>query len=418
MFQTLKAQSGAMGDMEYVIQSSLPANDKVKGVKKQAACTRCKMKKLRCKIEPDGCEKCLESGVTCSYGGTRRQGRGSVSSSSGGPFGSGTSSASSTSSGPSSVDSSVSHADTTTGSTCGPGGTKAVSPRDQLAQASVSQNSTSPGTKSSSEIHVDTSITCRTPTQQPNQDAISASLDTVMGTPSFMAELNAGGPSGFIQDDFTQEMQAAHAQFPDLMGDALQGHDLPDFGICFCLDLIISANASMQVRLVWSAWLDGNSTSSIEDILQCQKNVLASCDSFFQCKRCSSKPDYVVLVISMCREMVDGVKALEQITSPEALRSRSQRPHEHVGHGDVAKKPRLEAGGWQLDDDDEIEIIRHLIQVRITKLRKLVGQLEHAVSAGGHASYGWMVGNLRKSLDDKPASASGQARMDTTMDLS
>lgn len=227
-----------------------------------------------------------------------------------------------------------------------------------------------------------------------------------------MAELNAGGPPGFAQDDFTQDIPTA--PFPDLMGEALQAHDLQDFGICFCTDLIISANASMQVRLVWSAWLNGNSTSSIEDILQCQKNVLASCDSFFQCKRCSSKPDYVVLVISMCREMVDGVKALEHMTSPEALRSRSRR--QHLGHTDVSNKPRLQAGGWRLDDDDEIEIIRHLIQVRITKLRKLVGQLEQAVNAG-HASYGWMVGNLRKSLDEKPGSSGGLSRMDDTMDL-
>nr|BAV32144.1 hypothetical protein [Sordaria araneosa] len=403
MFQTLKAQSGAMGDMEYVVQSSLPANDKVKGMKKQAACTRCKMKKLRCKIEADGCEKCVESGVACSYGGTRRQGRGSISSSSGGQFGPGSSSASSTSSGPSSVDSSGSHADTATGSIRGTG-TKAVSPRDQIAQSCTSRNC---------EIHVDTTITCRTPTNQGNQDPISASLDTVMGTPSFLAELGAGGPPGFNQDDFTHDLQGA--QLPDLIGETLQAHDLQDFGICFCTDLVVSANASMQVRLVWSAGLDGNSTSSIEDILQCQKNVLASCDSFFQCKRCSSKPDYVVLVISMCREMVDGVKALEQITSPEGPRSRSRRSH--LGHTDASNKPRLEAGGWQLDDNDEIEIIRHLIQVRITKLRKLVGQLEHMVNAGGHASYGWMVGNLRKSLDEKSNSASSLSRMDDTLDL-
>jgi len=46
MFQTLKAQNGVLGDLEYVVRSSVPASDKVK-TKKQPACTRCKMKKVR-----------------------------------------------------------------------------------------------------------------------------------------------------------------------------------------------------------------------------------------------------------------------------------------------------------------------------------------------------------------------------------
>lgn len=176
MFQTLKAQSGALGDMEYVIQSSLPAYDKVRGAKKQPACTRCKMKKVRrselryvtalmifnffsfttqlkCILDSDsdGCEKCLESGVTCSYGGSRRPASGSISSASGTSFASGGRS----SSGPSSADS---------GGITQPGGgdvdstiiissvgsSKAVSPRDQLTQSTVGGGVSrkSPGTNS------------------------------------------------------------------------------------------------------------------------------------------------------------------------------------------------------------------------------------------------------------------------------
>lgn len=47
MFQTLKAQNGALGDSEYVVRSSIPASDKAKATRKQPACTRCKMKKVR-----------------------------------------------------------------------------------------------------------------------------------------------------------------------------------------------------------------------------------------------------------------------------------------------------------------------------------------------------------------------------------
>jgi len=140
------------------------------------------------------------------------------------------------------------------------------------------------------------------------------------------------------------------------------------------------------------------------------KNVLSSCDTFFKCSRCSSKPDYVVLAISMCREMVDGVKALEHATSPEIRRAR--RPH--LDSEVSGKPPQLQAGGWQLDDDDEMEIIRHLIQVRITKLSRLVGLVEDAVNAR-HASYGWIVGSLRRSLDEKLGP--GTWRVDDTDEL-
>jgi hypothetical protein len=109
MFQTLKAQNGSHQDSEYVVQSSIPASDKLKAAKKPPACTRCKMRKVRplpiephlpnagpdsyliiasrlstvnrdsaltrfqlkCVIlAPDNCEKCLEGGVRCSYRGT------------------------------------------------------------------------------------------------------------------------------------------------------------------------------------------------------------------------------------------------------------------------------------------------------------------------------------------------------------
>ncbi|EMR65636.1 putative transcription factor protein [Eutypa lata UCREL1] len=224
-------------------------------------------------------------------------------------------------------------------------------------------------------------------TTNHDEDPCSVFIDPTIATPSFIADLSAWTPSS------TQDVHAA--RLACLLDPTSQGDELHEFDVCFCIDQIIAANATMQVKLVWATSLNGCSTSSIDDMLQCQKNVLASCETFFGCKKCSLRSDYVVLVISMCREMVNGVKALEVITSPEARSSR--RPHPCT---ELFSKGKLEAGGWRLDDDDEIEIIRHLIQVRITKLKKLIGQLEHTVSAN-HASYAWVVGNLRKSLDEK-----------------
>ncbi|KAL6691276.1 hypothetical protein J3F84DRAFT_387230, partial [Trichoderma pleuroticola] len=97
----------------------------------------------------------------------------------------------------------------------------------------------------------------------------------------------------------------------------------------------------------------------------------------------------------MCREMVSSVKVLESITSPDTQSGSSEKANLD---SELSSKANLEAGGWRLDDEDEIEIIRHLIKVRITKLRKLIDQLEHIVTAN-YASYTWVVGSLKQNLE-------------------
>lgn len=217
-----------------------------------------------------------------------------------------------------------------------------------------------------------------------DEDHYSAFIDPAMGTPQFMADLTAWTPS------LDQEVcTVARDRLPEA---SLKGGELQGFDICFCVDLVLAANATMLVKSVWGISLNCFSTSSIDDMFQCQKNVLTSCETLLGCSKCSLRSDYVVLVISMCREMVSCVKVLESITSPETQSGSSEKPN-------LDSKANLEAGGWRLDDEDEIEIIRHLIKVRITKLRKLIDQLEHIVTAN-YASYTWVVGSLKQNLDN------------------
>lgn len=237
-------------------------------------------------------------------------------------------------------------------------------------------------------------------------DPSSTLIDSAIATPSFMANLGAWMDSGLAHDTHSE---ARASGFLDAAS-SQNGDILDDFDICYCVDRIISANATMQVKLIWVSSLDGCSTSSIDDILQCQKNVLASCEAFLGCGKCIHKSGYVVIVISMCREMVSGIKTLQRITSPEPSSSSSppqsgapRRPSNggsSVERSSSQDNSYLGAGGWHLDDDDEVEIIRNLIQVRIKKLKKLIDLLELVVMTN-HASYIWIVGSLRDILDDK-----------------
>ncbi|KAL6796263.1 hypothetical protein GGI42DRAFT_356403 [Trichoderma sp. SZMC 28013] len=354
MFQTLKVQNRGLGDLEYIVRSSIPASNKAK-TKKQPACTRCKMKKLKCIIDADSCEKCIERGVRCSYRVTGEPGNRNSQS----------------------PDHHMAEIDMSTSSD----GTLAYNKTSSYNTSSQSGASFNGSSDSSppSVGKADASLSIN-----GDEDHYSAFIDPAMGTPQFMADLTAWTPS------LDQEVcTVARDRLPEA---SLKGGELQGFDICFCVDLVLAANATMLVKSVWGISLNCFSTSSIDDMFQCQKNVLTSCETLLGCSKCSLRSDYVVLVISMCREMVSCVKVLESITSPETQSGSSEKPN-------LDSKANLEAGGWRLDDEDEIEIIRHLIKVRITKLRKLIDQLEHIVTAN-YASYTWVVGSLKQNLDN------------------
>lgn len=180
-----------------------------------------------------------------------------------------------------------------------------------------------------------------------------------------------------------------HDRLPEA---TLKGNELHGFDICFCVDLVPAANATMLVKSVWGTSLNCFSTSSIDDMFHCQKNVLTSYETLLGCSKCSLRSDYVVLVISMCGEMVSCVKALEVITSPETQNGSSEKPNLD---SEFSSKANLEAGSWRL----ERMRLRSLdiCKVRTTKLRKLIGQLEHIVTAN-YASYTWVIGSLKQNL--------------------
>ncbi|KAL7940480.1 hypothetical protein V8C42DRAFT_226162 [Trichoderma barbatum] len=358
MFQTLKVQNRGLGDLEYIVRSSIPASAKAK-TKKQPACTRCKMKKLKCIIEADSCEKCIERGVRCSY---RATGEPEIRNSP-------------------SPDSNMTQLDISTSSDGASVYNKATS-YNTSPQSGASCNGSGDGS-SPSRGKTDACLSAN-----DDEDHYSTFIEATLSTPHFIADLSAWTPS--------LEQEVCTVPRDRLPEAAIKGNELQGFDICFCVDLVLAANATMLVKSVWGTSLNSFNTSSIDDMFQCQKNVLASCEILLGCGKCSLRSDYVVLVISMCRELVSGVKVLEVITSPETQNGSSEKPNLD---SEFSSKANLEAGGWRLDDDDEIEIIRHLIKVRITKLRKLIGQLEHIVTAN-HASYTWVVGSLKQSLDN------------------
>jgi hypothetical protein len=167
---------------------------------------------------------------------------------------------------------------------------------------------------------------------------------------------------------------------------------------CRCLEQLMGANEVMQVKLVWGACPSNGLAVSVDDMLQCQKDILVSCETLLECGRCSLRSDYVMLIVSMCHEMMNGIGDLGAMLLPGSQNERSSKRSRSESDG--GRKRGLKPGGWRLDDEDEIQVIKSLIGIRIARLGSLIGQLEKTVKAN-HPDYEWVIRALRQSITER-----------------
>ncbi|KAK5630176.1 hypothetical protein RRF57_005891 [Xylaria bambusicola] len=212
---------------------------------------------------------------------------------------------------------------------------------------------------------------------------------------SFGLGIPALGESSNIAD-----LEAATST--EILGLNLQEHPVlqPASTACQCLEKLMQANEDMQVKLVWGACPLNGVTVSVDEMLQCQKDILVSCETLLECKACSQRSDYVMLIVSMCHEMMNGIGDLSEMILPGSQQGSSKRPR---SESDVRKRDlKVKAGAWRLDDEEEINVIRSLIGIRITRLGSLITLLEKAVKAK-HPAYEWVIRALRQSITEKIA---------------
>lgn len=184
---------------------------------------------------------------------------------------------------------------------------------------------------------------------------------------------------------------------------------------CCCIDQILAANETIQHQLVWQCGSSHHgSTISIDDTLQCQKNILNCTEGLLECLQCSSRSDYITLTVSVCREIMTSVVNLIDTTINPVLAECPPSPPSSVGvkrsrNGKEYRRNRSRssshssnsninraateasnintttmvttAGRWRLDDQEEMQIVWNLISVRVTRLQRLIQQLEQVAIA-------------------------------------
>ncbi|KAI0861250.1 hypothetical protein F4860DRAFT_524386 [Xylaria cubensis] len=169
---------------------------------------------------------------------------------------------------------------------------------------------------------------------------------------------------------------------------------------CRCLEQLMSANEAMQVKLVWTASAHTESAVNMDDMLQCQKDMLASCGNLLACHACSLRSGYVMLVVSMCREMISAITDLGAIILYDSQHGSRKRTRSEAADGSWASIQRVNTSVWRLDDQDEMAVIKSLIRIRIARLGNLITRLESVVQTHHH-NYGWIVSALRQNILEK-----------------
>lgn len=153
---------------------------------------------------------------------------------------------------------------------------------------------------------------------------------------------------------------------------------------CQCIDSILQANELMQLQFAPPLDLQDEFTINIDDTLQIQKEILDSLTALLQCRRCSARSEYMTLTVSSCQEVLRSIQELHCLTLSSdshhefSIASQTLRTGEYNerGTGRSGSKKLMASGRWRLDDEAEAEIFWNLIEIRVTKLEKLLRQLE------------------------------------------
>jgi hypothetical protein len=135
-----------------------------------------------------------------------------------------------------------------------------------------------------------------------------------------------------------------------------------------------------------------------QTILQRQKTILVRFESLLGCGTCWSRPDFVMLMITMCDRMLTSLEAVERFVCSRTddtnrvssnstaaadvnamATSRAELDLPPLSRSPQVLQPRV--GAWQIDDDDELELVISLIKSRVTRLGNLIAMAEGMVSA-------------------------------------
>lgn len=184
--------------------------------------------------------------------------------------------------------------------------------------------------------------------------------------------------------------------------------------ICSCFAQAIGVYEGIGAR---SIGCSRDPSTSTDQILQHQKLALMRCEDLLKCQRCCSRSDFIMLIISMCDRMLSSLHSVLE-------RARQGRQHGQSQGSCVQRetqnnamsstfnvnnssrgRPRLQIGAWQLDDEDELQVLQSLLKLRFAKLGDFVNEIGKVVDINHWPAHQHIVLNLRECSLEGTASS-------------
>ncbi|KAI6307268.1 hypothetical protein MCOR34_007677 [Pyricularia oryzae] len=360
MFSTLKCASGATG---YVVEPAEPPFNKRQKVLARVACAYCREKKLRCSGEPEGCQRCLARSIECVYLSQRAS----------------------------------------------PAGHRRQSSTATLASSDISSISTlAPSTAEETSqdklmMWGDDDVWNYTEgledMQWPgaavmNRATIVTLEDTSCTNTRATDNLGHRGSISSAQspiDKVSRRTTPRHSTPLTTVSDAA-------FGCCDCINQLLQQNEKLSITLFTGRAERKPCPADIftNAIWRCHKDSMASCEALLSCDSCSSRSELVILAIGMCRMIMTSIEDIHaqlrsNVLLDDDLRSeqsqyRSPRAGDKRTRDDVSGSEERQrsrsplSGQWDLDED-ELHIVRGLLDSRVARIGCLLTKIRQITVA-------------------------------------
>lgn len=140
--------------------------------------------------------------------------------------------------------------------------------------------------------------------------------------------------------------------------------------------------------------------SNAQHTLCLQKNALASCETLLECPICSAQSEQITMVTYISDKMLTSIRDL--VSASPMVRFLDYRDGLICSRSGSYNDPRntgLNIRRWKMDNEDEMQVIRSLINVRITKLDSLLNRLEKIVIVHQWSSHVSIARDLRERFN-------------------
>lgn len=210
---------------------------------------------------------------------------------------------------------------------------------------------------------------------------LTPDLDMVLGD----AHLSFPLPQGPFPDSRADSLSdLTELVCPSFFADTSSSHEVDTASArregCSCSKMVCAYEMA-EVYLVWGPRNHAGAMSiEMDDMLRCQKTVLASCEAVLSCDLCSLQSEQVMLMISICNKLLASFVQMSadppSIATPPSVNSKQDliRP--------ISPRSSLKSKGlnftvseWKIDDEDKKQVLRTLLRSRAARLNDLMDRL-------------------------------------------